>query len=157
MKEASKPKVTEIMPEGIIALKQLNYNSLKSGKIIDVITHIDVLIAAYTNLKSKPGSMTPGSDRETLDGINIEYFENLKRSLRTGIFKFKPSRKIEVPNGFRTLGVASPRDKIVQEAILIVLEAVFDKNFSEHSHGFRAGKGCHTALKEVRNTFSNVS
>lgn len=157
-KGASKPKVTEIMPEGIIALKQLHNNNLKS--IIDVITHIDVLIAAYTNLKSKPGNMTSGSDRETLDGINIDYFENLKRSLRTGTFQFKPSRKIEVPNphgGFRTLGIASPRDKIVQGAILFVLEAVFDKNFSEHSHGFRTGKGCHTALKEVRNTFSNVS
>lgn len=100
MKGASKPKVTEIMPEGIIALKQLHSYSINNIKVIDVITHIDVLIAAYTNLKSNPGNMTPGSDEETLDGINIDNFENLKRSLRTGSFPFKPNRKMEIPKPF---------------------------------------------------------
>lgn len=159
VKGASKSKVVGIMPEGIVALQQLHSNTKTNVKVIDVISHIDVLIAAYTNLKSK-GNITSGSDNETLDGINIQYFENLKKALRTGSFKFKPSRRIEIPKpngGFRPLGIASLRDKIVQGAILIVLEAVFDKSFSEHSHGFRAGKSCHTTLKEIRNTFYNVS
>lgn len=55
------------------------------------------------------------------------------------------------------MGIASPRDKIVQGAMLLIMEAIFEPSFVTHSHGFRPGKGCHTALKEVKNTFSAVN
>ena len=118
-------------------------------------------MAAYHNLKSSPGNMTKGVDNETLDGINLAWFAKLSKDLQTNAFQFRPARRIDIPKangkGTRPLGIASPRDKIVQGAMLLVLEAIFEPTFHTHSHGFRPGKGCHTALKEVKNTFTGVN
>lgn len=154
------------LPAGFEKLGNLRNENAKNTKIIntkvlDVMCDTDVLIAAYTKIKSSPGNMTPGMDSETLDGINLSWFEKLKKELRTNAFQFKPARRIEIPKsngkGTRPLGIASPRDKIVQGAMLLILEAIFEPSFLIHSHGFRPNKGCHTALKEVKNTFSSVN
>lgn len=164
VKGSSKKFAVESMPAGMEKLQQLITNnvtnkSLVNTNIMHIISDVDVLIAAYTRIKSKPGNMTAGIDSQTLDGININYFLLLQRELRSGAFQFRPSRRIEIskPNGTRPLSVASPRDKIVQTAMHLVLEAIFNSSFSVHSHGFRPGKGCHTALKELRNTFTSVN
>ena len=105
--------------------------------------------------------MTPGVDSETLDGISLKDIARMKKDLRTGAFQFKPARRLEIPKangkGNRSLGIASPRDKIVQEAMRLVLEAVFEPSFSNHSHGFRPHKGCHTALGEIKRTFTSMN
>lgn len=105
--------------------------------------------------------MTPGLVSETLDGIDNSWFEKLKKEIRTNSFQFRPARRIEIPKpngkGTRPLGIASPRDKIVQGAMLLILEAIFEPSFVTHAHGFRPGKGCHTALKEIKGTFSSVN
>lgn len=159
----SKPDVT--MPAGIEMLRQLAKQNFENAnhintEIMQIISHIDVLIAAYTLNKSKPGNETPGTDNETLDGINIKYFEKLQKELRTGIFSFRPSRRMEIPkaNGqMRPLSIASPRDKLVQTAMKMVLEAVFESTFSTHSHGFRPKRSCHSALGEIKRTFTAVN
>jgi group II intron reverse transcriptase/maturase len=144
-------------------LKELNIEnkSLVNTKILDLLCDIDILIAAYTKLKSSPGNMTSGIDNETLDGINLPWFKKLKKDVRTNAFQFRPARRLEIPKangkGTRPLGIASPRDKIVQGAMLLILEAIFEPTFSEHSHGFIPGKGCHTALREIKSTFSSVN
>lgn len=167
VKGSSNKFVVDSMPAGMDKLQQLIANNAnnKCGavntNIMQIMSDIDVLIAAYARIKSKPGNMTPGIDTETLDGISMNYFQRLQRELRSGAFQFRPARRIEIPkpngNGTRPLSIASPRDKIVQAAMHMVLEAIFDSNFSVHSHGFRPGKGCHTALKELRNTFTSVN
>jgi group II intron reverse transcriptase/maturase len=104
--------------------------------------------------------MTTGTDKETLDGINLAWFKRISRELHTGEFQFRPGRRVLLPKpygGIRPLGVASPRDKIVQEAMRMVLDAVFGNNFSESSHGFRSNKSCHTALKEIQLKFGGVN
>ena len=126
--------------------------------LIKLVANKEVLLAAYTNLRSR--SITPGTDLEALDGVGMKYFDRLEREIGSGAFQFRPSRIIEIPKpsgGTRYLGISSPRDRIVQGAILLVLEAIFERHFSVHSHGFRPGKGCHTALREIRQTFTNVS
>jgi len=154
------------LPAGFEKLGNLRNMNAKdtstvNTKVLDLMCDTDVLIAAYTKIKSSPGNMTPGMDSETLDGINITWFEKLKKDLRTNAFQFRPARRIEIPKpngkGTRPLGIASPRDKIVQGAMLLIMEAIFEPSFVTHSHGFRPGKGCHTALKEVKNTFSAVN
>ena len=166
VKENSSKFATDSMPAGMVKLEQLIANnainkSLVNTNIMQIMSDIDVLMAAYARIKSKPGNMTPGIDSETLDGISMGYFHRLQRELRTGAFQFRPTRRIEIPkpngNGTRPLSIASPRDKIVQAAMQLVLEAIFDSDFSVHSHRFRPGKGCHTALKELRNTFTSVN
>jgi len=154
------------LPAGFEKLGNLRVLNTKdttfiNTKTLDLLSDTDVLIAAYTKLKSSPGNMTPGTDSETLDGINMSWFENLKKELRTNAFQFRPARRLEIPKpngkGTRPLGIASPRDKIVQGTMLLILEAIFEPTFLTHAHGFRPGKGCHTALKEVKGTFSSVN
>lgn len=117
----------------------------------------DVLIAAYESIKSKPGNMTPGATGDTLDGTSLEVIRNIAYALRDESFSFTPARRVEIPksNGkTRPLGIAEPKEKIVQKAMEMVLSAIYDPTFSPHSHGFRANKGCHSCLQEIRNTWA---
>lgn len=112
--------------------------------------------AAYHKLKSKPGNMTPGIIPTTLDGMSDEVVEEIIESLRNGSFKFHPGRRIYIPKangGQRPLTIAPPRDKLVQECIRMILEAIYEPSFSENSHGFRPNQSCHTALRAIKQKF----
>lgn len=144
-----------IMPEGIKKLEQLRHSNIHLD-IKDIIANVDLLIAAYTNIKGNKGADTPGIDSQTLDGINKEAFEKMKKEIRTGSYKFKPARIVEIEKangGVRKLGIPSAKDKIVQEAMRIILEAIYEKEFLGSSHGFRTGYSCHTALNYIRLKF----
>ncbi len=98
--------------------------------------------------------MVKGVDIETLDGIDITWFKEVSQKLRNESFQFRPARRVYIPkpNGkLRPLGISSPRDKIIQQATRLVLEIILEPTFSDHSHGFRPSRGCHTALREIRN------
>ena len=129
--------------------------------MLRLLSDTDILLAAYTKLKSSPGNMTPGIDKETLDGLNLSWFQNLQKDLNTNKFQFRPARRLEIPKangkGTRPLGIASPRDKIVQGAMLLILEAIFEPTFSVHSHGFRPNRGCHSALGQIKRTYTAVN
>jgi len=115
---------------------------------------------AYHNLKSNPGNMTPGIIPTTLDGFSFDIIAKTIESLKDQTFKFNPGRRIQIPKangGTRPLTIAPPRDKIVQEVIRMILEIIYEPTFSKSSHGFRNGKSCHTALKEIRTKFGVAS
>ena len=164
-KGSSNNSVEVSMLAGIAKLEQLIQDNIDNPKLINksilnIISDVDILIAAYSRIKSNSGNMTPGVDKETLDGVSRRYFEKLSRELRSGSFAFRPARRLEIPKpkgGTRSLGIASPRDKIVQAAMMLALEALFEPSFSVHSHGFRPNRGCHTALGEIKRTFTSVN
>lgn len=111
---------------------------------------------AYDNLKSKPGNMTQGIIPTTLDGFSSEVIHGIIEELKEESFKFKPGRRVMIPKasgGERPLTVAPPRDKIVQEVMRMILEVIFESDFSQNSHGFRPNKSCHTALRQLYTTF----
>ena len=112
---------------------------------------------AYNKLKSKPGNMTPGIIPTTLDGFSSEVIQEIILNMKNGTFKFKPRRRVQIPKasgiGSRPLTVAPPRDKIVQEVMRMILELIYEPNFSPNSHGFRANKSCHSAIKQIFTTF----
>jgi group II intron reverse transcriptase/maturase len=115
---------------------------------------------AYDKLKSNPGNLTPGVTPETLDGISSEWIDEIIQSMKTESFQFKPSRRVNIPKsngGTRPLSIAPPRDKVVQEVIRMILEAIFSPTFTKNSHGFVAGRGCHSALKQVYKQFKGVA
>ena len=121
-----------------------------------ILTNVEMLELAYNKLRSKPGLMTPGVKPETLDGISKEVLEDIVIKLKNESFQFSPGRRVQIPKpsgGTRPLTMAPPRDKLVQEAMRMILEAVFEPTFSNYSHGFRPGRGCHSALKAVRQDF----
>jgi group II intron reverse transcriptase/maturase len=139
------------------ALKKLTEDNIASpnkvnSKILNIIASKDVLVAAYMRIKSIPGNMTPGVGSETLDGINEAFFDNLARDVRSGAWKPKPARRVDITKptgGVRTMNITSPRDKIVQEAVRFVLNVLYEPSFSDNSHGFRPNRSCHTALRQV--------
>ena len=115
-------------------------------------------ILAYERQKSKPGNMTPGSDGKTLDGYSMEAIHKLIGMLRTEQYRPTPVRRTYIPKskGKRPLGVPSPRDKLVQECIRLILEAIYEPNFHDNSHGFRPGRSCHTALESLRRNWTGT-
>jgi group II intron reverse transcriptase/maturase len=124
----------------------------------------DLYVLAYQRIKSKPGNMTPGTDGTTLDGFSLDKIEALIQEMRSEQFRFQPVRTTFIPkaNGkLRKLGIPCVRDKIVQEAMRLILEAIYDSPygpyFHENSHGFRPNRSCHTALCEFRRKWSAVN
>lgn len=97
--------------------------------------------------------MVPGSTPETLDRISPEWFESTSKSLRRETYCFQPARRVYIPkaNGkMRPLGISSPREKIIQQSLRIVMETILEPKFLDTSHGFRPKRGCHSALKSIR-------
>lgn len=122
----------------------------------DFLLDKDMYLVAYQKLRSNPGMMTEGVNKETIDGFSSEKIEALIAKLSDNSFKFTPGRTKEIPkaNGkTRKITVGNPNDKIVQEAIRNVLEAIYEPTFLEVSHGFRPNRGCHTALRHIFTKF----
>lgn len=114
----------------------------------------DLLRLAYENIKSKPGSITPGVTPETLDGISDEALEQISQKLEDESFQFSTARRVQIPKCYddgrtRPITVAPPRDKLVQEGIRLILNSIYEPLFVNESHGFRPNRGCHSALKQV--------
>lgn len=112
--------------------------------------------AAYKKLRSNPGNMTPGITPTTLDGMSVEVIEDIITKLKDNTFRFSPGRRVLIPKasgGTRPLTIAPPRDKLVQEVMRMILEAVFEPTFSNNSHGFRPERSCHTALRRIKERF----
>ena len=139
-------------------LRELNSNKQwVNHELYRLLYREDLYVVAYERMKSKPGNMTAGTDGETLDGFSLETIREIIREMRTEQFRFKPVRQQFIPkaNGkMRKLGIPCVKDKVVQEAIRMILEAIYDSPygpyFSDASHGFRSNRSCHTALREYR-------
>jgi hypothetical protein len=134
-------------------LCQSNKNFIVTDRLYRLLYDKELYYAAYKRIRSKPGNMTPGVTPTTLDGISVEVIEEIINSLKDGSFRFHPGRRVYIPKangGQRPLTIAPPRDKLVQECMRMILEAIYEPTFSENSHGFRPDRGCHSALRAVR-------
>lgn len=145
----------------IEAIRKANANpTYANERLYRLMFKEDLYIAAYEKIKSKPGNMTAGSDGTTLDEFSIRTIRNIIAKMKDESFSFRGARRVMIPKAdgkTRPLSVAPPTDKVVQEVMRMILEAVFEPTFSDNSHGFRAGRSCHTALKQIRETWSGVT
>lgn len=158
--------VTDITDSSCVELKELmKINESNKGhtnnKLIHIVSDIKVLILAYEIIKSNPGNSTPGVDSSTLDNIDLKWFDTVSKELKAGKFKFSPARRVYIPkpgrkDKKRPLTISSPRDKVVQQAIYLILEAIYEPSFLDSSHGSRSGRGTHTALKSLKYKFQGV-
>lgn len=143
--------------------ERIDSQTRSNGRIpnlISIISDPEFLFAAYELIKSKKGNMTPGVDKKTLDGVSWDFFVSLGDKVRKGQFEFAPSRSVSIPKangGKRLLSVGPPRDKIVQKAIALVLENIYEPIFSNSSFGFRPKRSTHLALKELYMKGGNYS
>jgi group II intron reverse transcriptase/maturase len=112
----------------------------------------ELFLMAYARLYRNAGAMTPGTTRETVDAMSLAKIETIIAQLREERYRWTPVRRVEIPkkNGkTRPLGLPTWSDKLLQEVMRLLLEAYYEPQFSDHSHGFRPGRGCHTALLDV--------
>jgi len=112
----------------------------------------ELFLMAYGRLYRNAGALTQGTTQETVDGMSLAKIENLIALLRTERYRWTPVRRVEIPKpkgGTRSLGIPTWSDKLLQEVMRLLLDAYFEPQFSDHSHGFRPGRGCHTALRDV--------
>jgi len=112
----------------------------------------ELWLEAYANIQSNAGAMTKGVDNTTLDGFSHDRVDQLVQELREQTYEPKPVRReyIPKPNGkTRPLGIPSGNDKLAQEVAKMILERIYEPVFSDHSHGFRRGRSCHTALSRI--------
>ena len=140
----------------IAALCEENPNFIITDKLYKLLYDRNLYQAAYNKLKSNPGNMTPGMTPTTLDGMSMDVVDDIINNIKSETFDFQPGRRVNIPkpNGkTRPLTIAPPRDKIVQECIRMILEAIYENSFSEYSHGFRPNRGCHSALKMLNQKF----
>lgn len=125
-------------------------------RLYRLLRNRDLLLSAYGKIASNSGALTPGTDsQDTADAMNLKRIDDLIASLNEGTFRWKPVRRVYIPkaNGTqRPLGVPGFTDKLLQEAMRLLLEAYYEPRFSDHSHGFRPNRSCHTALREVQHT-----
>ena len=116
----------------------------------------DIYYVAYQHLYSNEGAATKGVDDDTADGFSEEYVTRIIDALRSETYRPKPVRRtyIQKSNGkMRPLGLPTFTDKLVQEVMRMILEAVYEPVFSHYSHGFRPGRSCHTALSQLSHEF----
>lgn len=127
-----------------LPLKRVFHNMRKKG----------LFFRAYANLYANDGATTVGSDPEdTIQGMSVERIEKLISSLSDGSFRWRPANRRYVPklNGSkRAISIPSWSDKMVQEVMRMILEAYYEPQFRESSHGFRPKRGCHTALESIK-------
>jgi group II intron reverse transcriptase/maturase len=117
-------------------------------------------LLAYGNIYSNQGAMTPGVSEETADGMSEEKIEQVIGLMRQEKYRFSPARRVYIPkkNGkLRPLGMPTWSDKLVGEVVRLLLEAFYDPQFPDSSHGFRKSRGCHTALREIGNTWTGTT
>ncbi|MFD9038611.1 reverse transcriptase/maturase family protein [Streptomyces bottropensis] len=119
-----------------------------------------LFLMAYGRIYANGGAMTPGVDGETPDGMSLGRIREIIGLLKAERYRFSPVRRVHIPkkNGsLRPLGLPTWSDKLVGEVVRLLLEAYYEPQFSSRSHGFRPGRGCHTALDEIASTWTGTT
>lgn len=119
----------------------------------------EMFAVAYQRIYAKQGNMTPGTDGKTIDEMSLERIERLIVSLKDESYQPHPARRVYIPkkNGKkRPLGIPSFEDKLVQEVVRLLLEAIYEGHFEGSSHGFRPHRSCHTALGMIQKSFAGA-
>lgn len=141
-------------------LRERGRRGLPCDELYRQLFNPQLYLLAYGRIYSNKGAMTPGPDAETADGMTLGKIERIIDALRHERYRFKPVRRRYIPKKDgkqRPLGLPSWSDKLVGEVIRLLLEAYYEPRFSDRSHGYRPGRGCHTALREVANTWTGTS
>jgi group II intron reverse transcriptase/maturase len=112
----------------------------------------DLYLRAYGRLYRNAGALTEGITPETVDGMSMGRIEGIIELLRFERYRWTPVRRVQIPKGngkLRPLGIPTWSDKLLQEVMRSLLEAYYEPQFSDRSHGFRPERGCHSALRAI--------
>jgi group II intron reverse transcriptase/maturase len=141
-------------------IRERGKKGLPLERIYRQLFNRELFLMAYGKIYRNTGAMTHGVTNETPDGMSLKKIDAIIEALRYERYQWLPARRTYRPkkNGKkRPLGMPVWSDKLVQEVIRLILEAYYDVQFSEHSHGFRPERGCHTALREIHATWPGTT
>lgn len=131
-------------------------NGVKGGKwfsLYDKVYRPEVLKAAWQRVKRNKGAA--GIDRVSIERFDAQagnYLDELHHTLKMGQYRLQPVKRLEIPKGggkTRPLGIPTVKDRVVQAALKSVIEPIFERHFLDTSYGFRPGRGCKDALRDV--------
>jgi group II intron reverse transcriptase/maturase len=141
-------------------LRERGRKGLPCQELYRQLFNPQLYLLAYGRIYANTGAMTPGASQETVDGMSLAKIGRIIDAMRHERYRFSPVRRVHIPKpkgGSRPLGLPSWSDKLVGEVVRLLLEAYYEPTFSDRSHGFRPRKGCHTALREVANTWTGTT
>lgn len=126
-------------------------------RLWSVLKHDDIWISSFLKLAYNRGSNTPGTDNSRIANFSLDKVMAVKKDLLEGRFRWGDSRRIYIPKAdgkrLRPLTIPNFRDRLIQEVLKKLLSSIYEPCFDIHSHGFRPGRSCHTALRDVRKNF----
>jgi group II intron reverse transcriptase/maturase len=140
-------------------LRERGRRCLPCDELYRQLFNPQLYLLAYGRIYSNQGAMTPGVTPETADGMSMAKIDRIIDAMRHERYRFSPVRRTFIPKRdgtLRPLGLPTWSDKLVGEVIRLLLEAYYEPTFSDHSHGYRPGRGCHTALREVAETWTGT-
>ena len=141
-------------------LRERGRRSLPLNELYRQLFNPQLYLLAYGRIYANHGAMTPGVTQETVDGMSQAKIGRIIDAMRHERYRFRPVRRVHIPkkNGkTRPLGLPTWSDKLVGEVVRLLLEAYYEPVFSDRSHGFRPQRGCHTALREIANTWTGTA
>ena len=144
----------------LAVLRERGRRGLPCSELYRQLFNPQLYLLAYGRIYSNKGAMTPGPDAETADGMTTGKIERIIDALRHERYRFRPVRRLYIPKKDgkqRPLGLPSWSDKLLGEFVRLLLEAYYEPQFSDHSHGYRPRRGCHTALREVARTWTGTT
>jgi RNA-directed DNA polymerase len=132
--------------------------SRRFGDLFNLVYDPDFLAEAWLGVKGNAGSWTPGIDGATVADIENRigvgaFLDGIRDSLKSGGFRPDPVRQVMIPKSsgkLRKLGIATVADRVVQAALKLVLEPIFEADFQPCSYGFRPGRRAHDAIAEIQ-------
>lgn len=144
----------------LTAIRKLGVKRLPLTRVYRCLYHESLFLLAYQNLTANDGALTPGPDADTIDGMSYARIHTIIAALRAERFRVRPARRVMIPKrngGTRPLGMPNFTEKLVQEVLRLILDAYYEPRFRPSSHGFRAERGCHTALVTINHTFRGTA
>jgi group II intron reverse transcriptase/maturase len=141
-------------------LQERGKQGLPLKRVYRQLFNTKLYLSAYGKIYRNSGAMTAGVTQETVDGMSLAKIETIIQAMRQERYQWHPARRTYIPKKpgkKRPLGLPVWSDKLVAEVIRSLLEAYYDPTFSDHSHGFRPGRGCHTALQEIYYKWSGTT
>ena len=120
----------------------------------------DFSLRSYAKMYKNDGAMTPGTTEETVDGMSLNKIDQVIEIIRCERWKWPPVRRVLIDKpqgGKRPLGIPDWSPKVVQDIVRSILEAYYEPQFSDHSHGFRPQRGCQSALTKIPNTWNGTT
>ena len=143
----------------LAVLRERGRKGLPCDELYRQLFNKELYLLAYGRIYANQGAMTPGASAETADGMTEAKIDQIIEAMRHERYRFAPARRVLIPkkNGkMRPLGLPSWSDKLVGEVVRLLLEAYYEPQFSDRSHGFRKRRGCHTALREIQRTWTGT-